>query len=611
MILIARLWGVHEVCMSEPSPLFPRRQVLDRTGGANPSIGHLDALRIGTRVAEFEIKSLLGVGGFGMVYSGYDHSLHRPVAIKEYMPSSLAARSGDASVVTRSPADELAYQSGLRSFMAEARLLAKFDHPSLVKVYRFWEINNTAYMAMPLYSGITLKQARKQMSGPPPEEWLRKVLWPILEALKVLHAHNTLHRDVSPDNIFLQDVGSPVLLDLGAARRAIADHSQKHTAVLKVNYAPIEQYAEAQDVREGPWTDLYSLAAVVHNCLCNEAPLPATFRVVKDRMPSFARVAHTVETHFGLPYSSSFVKAIDHALCIQPEQRPQTVEAFAAEMRLRAPDGMTRFDWRLQLGDRVSLNENPGAPEVISEFSGLQAPTQVMDYDEVDLPVSIPDRFGNPGEKPTTRGKWMQWLWSIPFLIAAVLIAPFIKGQIDKQLHTSPAAVEQLPPATSQTQTTPIPISPPAPAASVEPVQQASAVTPSPMASPVSSQVQEAKPVESPPADAAAPAEVAKATAPKPVKRHEAKVVPKKKSAATEPVKPSPTLQAPDPSPQGNPEVPEKASIPAVALCADTNILFRSMCLYRECQKPANASLPVCVEAHKEWSNTNTGGVRR
>lgn len=119
-------------------------------------------------LGEFEVQSLLGVGGFGMVYRGYDHSLHRPVAIKEYMPSALVGRGASLALTARSTADDQPFHTGLQSFMDEARLLARFDHPSLVKVYRFWEANNTAYMAMPLYEGMTLKEARRRMSGPPP-----------------------------------------------------------------------------------------------------------------------------------------------------------------------------------------------------------------------------------------------------------------------------------------------------------------------------------------------------------------------------------------------------------------------------------------------------------
>ena len=204
-------------------------------------VSHVDALPPGTRLAEFEILALLGVGGFGMVYKAFDHSLHRAVAIKEYMPSALAGRSEGQSLWVRSSSDQQTFHTGLASFVGEARLLAQFDHPSLVKVFRFWEANNTAYMVMPLYSGMTFKQARAQMRTPPPEVWLRKLLWSVLDALRVLHDGNTLHRDISPDNIFLQDNGPPVLLDLGAARHAINDQDRKHTAVLKVNYAPIEQ----------------------------------------------------------------------------------------------------------------------------------------------------------------------------------------------------------------------------------------------------------------------------------------------------------------------------------------------------------------------------------
>jgi serine/threonine protein kinase len=150
-------------------------------------LGHMDALPPGTMLGEFELQGLLGVGGFGMVYRGYDHSLHRAVAIEEYMPSALVGRVQGMQVTARSTADAQPFQAGLNSFIAEARLLARFDHPSLVKVYRFWEANNTAYMAMPLYQDMILKQARSTKGGPPPEEWLRAVLWSVLEALKVLH----------------------------------------------------------------------------------------------------------------------------------------------------------------------------------------------------------------------------------------------------------------------------------------------------------------------------------------------------------------------------------------------------------------------------------------
>ena len=349
---------------------------------AQPVI-HLDALPPGTRLAEFELQDLLGVGGFGLVYRAYDHSLHRRVAIKEYMPSALAARPKGEALSVRSSTDQATYQAGLQSFVAEARLLAQFDHPSLVKVYRFWEANNTAYMAMPLYSGVTLKQARAQMAAPPPEEWLRTVLWSILQALQVLHDHNTLHRDVSPDNIFLQDQGPPVLLDLGAARRTIADKSRKHTAILKVNYAPIEQYAQADDLKQGPWTDLYALAAVVYSVLCNEPPPPATARVVRDSLTPVRSVVATIQAHFGQAYTPAFAQAISHALALQPSERPQDVQEWVRDMGLQAPAGLGKFDWRSALGRPLQ----PEAPE------GTQATTQIpTQAQQIQTQIQPPQR---------------------------------------------------------------------------------------------------------------------------------------------------------------------------------------------------------------------------
>ncbi|WP_037471928.1 serine/threonine protein kinase [Simplicispira psychrophila] len=331
---------------------------------------HADALSPGTRLAEFEILSILGVGGFGVVYKAFDHSLHRAVAIKEYLPLALAGRAEGLSVSVRTLSDQPAFQSGLKSFVGEARLLAQFDHPSLVKVFRFWEAHNTAYMVMPLYNGMTLKQARAQMRTPPPEAWLRQVLWSVLGALRMLHESQTLHRDISPDNIFLQDMGPPVLLDLGAARHAINDRDHKHTAVLKVNYAPIEQYADGDaDLPQGPWGDLYSLAAVVHGCLCNDTPLPSTLRSIRDRMVPFARVAKTVHDQFGQAYSPAFVAAVGQSLALRPEDRPQSIDAFLYTLDMVSPPAaLEHFDFRAELGDIWVEPTDQAGP-------GLTAPT--------------------------------------------------------------------------------------------------------------------------------------------------------------------------------------------------------------------------------------------
>lgn len=303
-----------------------------------PQTTEFDALPAGTRLGEFEVQRVLGVGGFGVVYLAFDHALERQVAIKEYMPSSLAGRVADGRIQVRSAAAVDTYKLGLRSFINEARLLARFDHPSLVKVYRFWEAHGTAYMVMPYYKGRTLQQVRRDMSAPPDEAWLRRLISPLLGALACLHSEQVYHRDVAPDNILLLDddgadsPGQPVLLDLGAARRVIGDHTHALTAIVKPSFAPIEQYAETVQLRQGPWTDLYALAAVVHFCVTGRPPIPATARTVHDELPSLRSLAHSLARDFDRHFSETFLCAMDHALAVRPLERPESVAAWQAEL---------------------------------------------------------------------------------------------------------------------------------------------------------------------------------------------------------------------------------------------------------------------------------------
>ena len=290
---------------------------------ATPSGTDHDALPPGTRFGEFEIIRVLGVGGFGIVYLANDHSLEREVALKEYMPASLAARGLGPQITVRSSSFAETYAIGLRSFVNEARLLARFDHPSLVKVYRFWEDNATAYMVMPFLQGVTLRDTRRRMAHPPDEAWIRSVITPILSALELLHREGVYHRDIAPDNILLPPDGPPVLLDFGAARRVISDRTQSLTAILKPSYAPIEQYAEMTQLRQGPWTDLYALGAVIHYLLFGAPPAPATARAVQDD-------AEQIENRIVPGVSPRFLEAVSWMLSIRPNQRPQNGEQLRA-----------------------------------------------------------------------------------------------------------------------------------------------------------------------------------------------------------------------------------------------------------------------------------------
>lgn len=281
-----------------------------------------NALPLGTRLGEFEVVGLVGEGGFGIVYLAHDHSLERKVALKEYMPSSLASRATNASVAVRSERHRETFEVGRRSFVNEARLLAQFDHPALVKVYRFWEDNGTAYMAMPFYDGITLRDALKARGSAPDESWIRKILLPVMDALEIIHNQSCYHRDIAPDNIMLLADDRPVLLDFGAARRVIGDMTQALTVILKPGYAPIEQYAEMPGMKQGPWTDIYALGAVVYFMITGKTPPPSVGRMMQDSFEPLATLAAG-------KYDDAFLRGIDHCLAVKAEDRPQSI----AEMR--------------------------------------------------------------------------------------------------------------------------------------------------------------------------------------------------------------------------------------------------------------------------------------
>jgi serine/threonine protein kinase len=293
---------------------------------ANPADGDTHALPNGTRLDEFELTQRIGEGGFSIVYLAWDHSLDRKVAVKEYMPGSLASRVSVTQIRPRSERHRETFEAGLKSFINEAKLLARFDHPALVKVYRFWEANGTAYLVMPLYDGTTLKDAVRKMPQRPDEAWLLGLLAPLTAALNVIHAEHCYHRDIAPDNVMLlADGGKPLLLDFGAARRVIGDMTQALTVILKPGYAPVEQYAEVPGMKQGPWTDVYALAATVYWAVTGKVPPPSVGRMLSDAYQPLAQVAAG-------RYSGRFLEAVDRALLVLPEARTQTIDAFRRDL---------------------------------------------------------------------------------------------------------------------------------------------------------------------------------------------------------------------------------------------------------------------------------------
>ncbi|MDH6592555.1 serine/threonine protein kinase [Variovorax sp. TBS-050B] len=299
-----------------------------------PATGAHEAglLPVGSRLAEFEITRVIGQGGFGVVYEAWDHTLERVVAIKEYLPTSLSTRQQDGTVVPLSERHRETFDLGMRSFINEARLLAQFDHPSLLKVYRFWQEKGTTYMVMPFYRGDTLRQALVSIPAGVDEAWLIRIMDGVTQALAVMHGANCYHRDIAPDNIILlEGSGRPVVLDFGAARRVITDKTQAITVILKPGYAPIEQYAEMPDMSQGAWTDVYALAAVMHVAVCGRAPPPSVARLLSDSYVPLAGNEILRQR-----YSLRLLQAIDAGLGVRPESRPQSMAELRAALDLEA-----------------------------------------------------------------------------------------------------------------------------------------------------------------------------------------------------------------------------------------------------------------------------------
>ncbi|RWR03462.1 nuclease PIN [[Pantoea] beijingensis] len=314
-----------------------------------------NALPAGYRFNEFEIKEVIGGGGFGIVYRAWDHLLERSIAIKEYMPVSLAMRNDDLSLTLRGERHHKIFTAGLNSFIHEARLLARFNHPGLLHVLRFWEENGTAYMGTLYYSGITLKEWQQNSPERINEAWIRRLLPPLFSAINTIHLAGYLHRDISLDNIQIQDNQLPVLLDFGSARKEIGNLSDETEIMLKPGFAPIEQYNEGCDSEQGPWTDIYALGAVLHALVTGAPPPISVVRCIED---NYQPLVERCPDGYSLP----LLHAIDRALALQADERPRTIDEFAALINLPVSDVQQLVT---AVAPLVSLDDKPEVAEAV------------------------------------------------------------------------------------------------------------------------------------------------------------------------------------------------------------------------------------------------------
>jgi len=284
-----------------------------------------------TMLLEFRIESILGAGGFGITYLARDTHLEKDVAIKEYLPVDLALRALDGSVVPVNTGTAFNYRTGLDLFLEEARTLARFAHRNIVRVSRYFEANGTAYMVMGYEEGTSLNRFLRQVKQLD-EQYLKNMVEPLLSGLEEVHGAGFLHRDIKPSNIFLRSDGSPVLLDFGTARLAIRDSLHDAIAILTPGYAPVELYVRTG--QQGPWTDVYSLAAVLFRAVTGENPPDALTRLRVDG------TGKRLQQHRDR-YSAQFLAAIQWGLALEEKRRPQSVNEWRTAIVRGKPPRVT------------------------------------------------------------------------------------------------------------------------------------------------------------------------------------------------------------------------------------------------------------------------------
>lgn len=269
---------------------------------------------------QYIIKDVLGQGGFGITYLAEDHRTNTKVAVKEYFPETMAMRSTTSIEVRTYTDDRLGnFKFGMESFLEEAKVLAQFQgNPNIVGVQKYFEENGTAYFVMDYIEGIDFKTYIKQNGGKLTWEEVWKIMAPIMDALDAVHKRGLVHRDVTPDNIFISEDGTVKLIDFGAARYSIGERSQSLDIVLKPGYTPKEQYVRRG--RQGAYTDVYSVAACFYAALSGYLPPESLERMEEDNLvPLSTR---------GVELPPMAERAILKGLEVRAEDRFQSMDAF-------------------------------------------------------------------------------------------------------------------------------------------------------------------------------------------------------------------------------------------------------------------------------------------
>ena len=382
---------------------------------------HPMMLQAGYELHWYRIESVLGKGAFGITYLAHDVNLDRQVAIKEYLPDDFAIRKDNLTVQPTTYERKEDFEWGLKRFVSEAKILTKFEHPNLVRVFNVFEMNNTAYMVMNYEVGKSLQQilkSRKTLT----EAELTRIIIPLLSGLEVMHEKGFVHRDIKPGNIFIRGDGSPVLLDFGSARQTRGERGQEAseaqdtvTTLVSPGYAPIEQYSSKSN-RQGPWTDIYGLAATLYKAVTGKMPVAAVDRsetIVHEQKDSYIPVSKLAEGR----YTGQFLAAIDHAMAFRADERPQDVVKWRTEFGILEDDIPT-----MPVPDSVLASDN--IPTTV-QLGNEQDATTVKIASESEAETEKVDTFVNVNvPKPIyLQAKWM--------ISAAVILALIAFGVIN------------------------------------------------------------------------------------------------------------------------------------------------------------------------------------